>query len=399
TSAPPRPRRSVPAVMATSLESADGLTAVMSALAGHFHGLTDSSGTGLDDATRQDEARRAIGEVMKDLGKAGVVDAEDDAIASAALAEAVGLGMLEALLADNSIVELVIEGPERVLVDRGQGLVPSEARFSSASALTTIARRLVSRNGGDAAGPVLQAWLPEGGFATVILPPVAVGGPLLEIRRGAGATLESLVGRAILSEEAATVLRNAVEARRNVAVVGAGSAGVSEILCALASAIDPSERLVAVGAGASIDLPNVVALAAGGATGASLGAVAQQAARLRADHLLVDGVCDGNALDVFAALTAHGGGGFVGVHATSATEAGHVLTHLARLAGRGAEPTIAALVADAVHVILQVEATDDGPRVTSISEVDGAQGTQIVARPLFISSGGALVSTGAGPSF
>src|SRR5690606_40380236 len=67
---------------------------------------------------------------------------------------------------------------------------------------------------------------------------------------------------------------------------------------AIAACIDPSERLVAVGAGAALDLSNVIALAAGGATGLSIGAVAQQAARLRADHLLVDGVCDANVLDV-----------------------------------------------------------------------------------------------------
>jgi pilus assembly protein CpaF len=380
--------------MATSMETPEGLPAVVAALSKHFAGLHDSRAQILDDAPRHDEARRAVEAALRDAGVDG-----DAGLAEAALAEAVGLGAFSALLADDGISEIVVEGPDRVLVDRGAGLVPSEASFSSATMLAVCARRLVARSGGNAEGAVLQGWLPEGGFVTVLLPPIAIGGPIVEVRKGVGPTLDTLVARGALSEAGAAVLRSAVEARRNVVVLGVSDAGVSEVLAAIAASIDPSERLVAVSAGSPLDLPNVIALVGGGASGTSLGAVAQQAARLRADHLLVDGVCDGDALAVIAAVGAHGGGGFVGVHAPTAAEPGQVLTLLARLSGRATEETAAALVADAVHVVVQVERGESGARVGSIVEIDGADGTKVVGRALFASQGDVLVPTGATPSF
>jgi pilus assembly protein CpaF len=389
------PRRSAPAaIMATSMETPEGLPSVVAALAKHFPGLYDVSAHGLEDGRRHDEARKALSTALRDAGADG-----DEALGDAALAEAVGLGAFGALLADDGISEIVVEAADRVLVDRGAGLVPSEASFSSAAMLTVCARRLIARTGGRADGSVLQAWLPEGGYATVILPPVAIGGPVVEIRKGVGPSLDALVSRGAISEAASGLLRNAVEARRNVVVLGSADAGVSEVLAAIAACIDPSERLVAVGAGAALDLSNVIALAAGGATGLSLGAVAQQAARLRADHLLVDGVCDANVLDVLAAIAAHGGGGFVGVHAASAREPGAVLTLLARLAGRATEETAAALVADVAHLVVQVERGESGPRVSAIAELGAAEGTCIPTRALFTSQGDVLVSTGTAPSF
>ena len=389
------PRRSAPAaIMATSMETPEGLPSVVAALAKHFPGLHDVSAHGLEDGRRHDDARKALSAALRDAGADG-----DDALGEAALAEAVGLGAFGALLADDGISEIVVEGADRVLVDRGAGLVPSEASFSSAAMLAVCARRLIARTGGRADGAVLQAWLPEGGYATVILPPVAIGGPVVEIRKGVGPSLDALVSRGAISEAASGLLRNAVEARRNVVVLGSADAGVSEVLAAIAACIDPSERLVAVGAGAALDLSNVIALAAGGATGLSIGAVAQQAARLRADHLLVDGVCDANVLDVLAAIAAHGGGGFVGVHAASAREPGAVLTLLARLAGRATEETAAALVSDVAHLVVQVERGESGPRVSAIVELGAAEGTRVPTRALFSSQGDVLVSTGTAPSF
>ncbi len=379
--------------MTTPMETPEGLPAVMAALARRFPAWEDPSARVLADLAHHDEAREAVSAALGDVG------ADDTALAEAALAEAVGLGALGALLADDGITEIVVEGPDRVLVDRGAGLVPSEAAFSSAAALAVCARRLVARCGGSTEGPMLQGWLPEGGFATVVLPPIAIGGAVVEIRKGVGVTLDMLVARGALSEPAAALIRNAVEARRNVVVLGTADGGVSEVLAACAAAIDPSERLIAVGAGAPLDLPNVVALSAGGAVGAALGMVAQQAARLRSDHLLVDGVADASALDVLAALGAHGGGGFVGVNAAAARDPGAVLTLLARLAGRATEEAVAALVGDVAHLVVQVERGDSGPRVSSIVELGAAQGSRIPGRTLFSSQGDVLVPTGEEPSF
>ncbi|HJL35255.1 MAG TPA: hypothetical protein RMG95_06090, partial [Polyangiaceae bacterium LLY-WYZ-15_(1-7)] len=392
TNAPPPMRPKVgggakPAT-ATVAEPPNGLAAVMAALEGQLDGLDDVSASRLDDPSRWAAAKKAIDAVVADLAD---VDADPD-LANAALREAVGLGAFEGLLADEGIQEIVVEGPSKVLVDRGQGLVPSEAGFSSARMLTVIARRLAGRSGEAGAGPVLQAMLPEGAHAMIVLPPVAVGGPIVEIRRSGGSSLEWLVARG-LPEDAASLLGKAVEAGQSVAVVG--QKGAPEVLAAIASSVDPSERVVAVGAVGPIDLPHVVHLAAGGLAGASLGAVALQASAMRADHLVVDGPVDGSCFDAFAAVASHGGGGFLGVRMPASQDPGAALVFAGRLAGKASEAAVAALVAQAVQVVVQVE---DGA-VVGIHEITGVEDGQVSTQPLFLFQGGSLVSTGASPSF
>ncbi len=353
----------------------------MGALRGAFPALVDADAFGSDDPRRWAEAKAAIAGVMSELAGKGAVDASDAALADAALREAVGLGALEALLSDADIQEIVVEGPRKVLVDRGQGLVPSEASFSSAAMLTVVARRLVARGPANPEGPVLTGVLPEGGQVTVVLPPVAPGGPVIEIRKGGGPSLDAFVARGVLGTAGASALRAGVEEGKTVAVVGPVDADVSGFLAALAAQVDPADRVVAVSRGASspIDLPHVVHLAPG--AGLSLGDVALQAARMRADHLLVDGAADGSTFDVLAALASHDGGGFLGANAASSQDPAASLVLLATLSGRGAE-TAAALAAQAVQIVVQLVKQEDGPKVRSIVEVTGAQGGQLLTSPL-----------------
>ncbi|MEM9070300.1 MAG: FHA domain-containing protein [Myxococcota bacterium] len=359
-----------------------GLPAVMAALRTAFPTVEDTSGVASGDPARWNDARAKIADVMAELAGQGSVDANDSALAGAALREAVGLGAFEALLADAEIAEIVVEGPSKVLVDRGQGLVPSEAGFSSAAMLGVIAKRLVSRSAKSLEGPVLTAVLPEGGHATVILPPVAIGGPIVEIRKGGGASIEAFVARGVVSNEAVGALRNAVMEGKTIAVVGPADADVSGLVAALAGMVDPSDRVVAVSRGASpnIDLPHVVHLA-GDVGGPDLGEVALQAARMRADHLLVDGVANGSAFDVFAALASHGGGGFLGANGMPSQDPGYPLVFLASLSGRSAE-TAAQLVARAVQVIVHVAKEAEGSRVVGVSEVTGVTGAQLTTNAL-----------------
>ncbi len=357
-----------------------GLRAVMSALRGAFPALVDADAMGSDDGRRWAEAKAAIARVMGELAGQGAVDANDTRLAGAALREAVGLGALEALLGDEDIQEIVVEGPSKVLVDRGQGLVPSEASFSSAAMLTVIARRLVARGPTSPEGPVLTGVLPEGGQVTVMLPPVAPGGPVIEVRRGGGPTIEAFVARGVLSTEGASVLRVAVEEGKTVAVVGPADADVSALVAALAALVDPSDRVVAVSRGATspIDLPHVVHLCA---SGLGLGELALQAARLHADHLFVDGAADGSTFDALAALASHGGGGFLGANVASVQDPGASLVFLATLSGRAAD-TAAQLVARAVQVVVHVVRHTDGPKVAGVVEVTGAQDGQVTTQAL-----------------
>lgn len=354
----------------------------MGALKSAFPGLEDGSALGVQDQTRQSVAKKAIAEVMRELGKGGAVDANDANLAAAALREAVGLGAFEALLGDASIKEIVVEGPSKVLVDKGAGLVPSEANFSSAAMLSVIARRLCSRGPTSPKGAMLQGVLPQGGQVSAMLPPIAVGGPIVEIRRGGGPNIDAFVARGVLSSDGAQVLRAAVANNKTIAVVGPQGSEVSELIASLASLLDPSDRVAAVsrGATATLDLPHVMHLS-GGTNGVSVGQVALQAARMRVDHLFVDGVADASAFDVLAALASHGGGGFLGANSAPTQDPGFPLVFLATLSGHSPE-TSATLVARAVQVIVHVSKSADGPKVTGIAEVTGSQGAQVLVNPV-----------------
>ena len=359
-----------------------GLPAVMGALKSAFPGLEDGSALGVEDGTRHALAKKAIAEVMRELGSSGAVDANDSSLAAAALREAVGYGAFEALLGDSSIQEIVVEGPAKVLVDRGAGLVPSEANFSSAAMLTVIARRLCSRGPTSPRGAMLQGVLPQGGQVSAMLPPIAVGGPIVEIRRAGGPSIDAFVARGVLSSEGAQVLRAAVANGKTIAVVGPQGAEVSELVASLAGLVDPGDRVAAVsrGATATLDLPHVMHLS-GGTNGVSVGQVALQAARMRVDHLYVDGVSDASAFDVLAALASHGGGGFLGANTAPSQDPGFPLVFLATLSGHSPE-TAATLVARAVQVIVHLSKSPDGPKVTGIAEVTGSQGAQVLANPV-----------------
>ncbi len=146
-----------------------------------------------------------------------------------------------------------------------------------------------------------------------------------------------------------------------------------------------------MGAGA-LDLPNVAYLTGGGATGVTLGEVALQAARLRADHLVVDGVSDASTYDVLAAAAGHGGGAVLGFNAAPGPNAGATVCLLAALSGRGSEQAIAAIVARSVDVLVSV---DRGMKVVGIEHITGASEAGLVSEALFLIQGGALVATGA----
>jgi len=284
-----------------------------------------------------------------------------------------------------------------VLVDRGAGLIPESVSFSSGTMLATIGRRLVARGGADHAsgGPVLRATLPEGERVTVVLPPVAIGGPLVEIRRSAPAPSEALIARGVLDQAVLDVLGRAVGARKNVAVVGAPDL-VSELLAALAALAGEDERFVTVGASdLALGRPHV-ALGPGG--GLDVGAVARYGALLHADRFVVHGVAGADAFEALAAVASRGGGSFIGYGASNGSDPTAALQLGARLAGRGDRGAVAGLVAEAVDVVVHVERGDDGPRVSSVAEVTGLDGDAVQSTALFTYADGGFQASGS-PTF
>ncbi len=387
----PGPTAPRPSLGQATSTMADGgsLAGIMASLRGRFM-VDDASVAGQDDQGRWTAAKAAIDATVQELG------GSEEGVVAAALREAVGLGPFESLLEDSEVEAIVAEGPRKILVDRGAGLTPENVSFSSGAMLATIGRRLVARGGADhgSDGPVLRATLPEGERVTVVLPPVAIGGPLVEIRRTSPAPSEALIARGVLDKAVLEVLGRAVGARKNVAVIGPSDLA-SEILAALAGLTDDDERFVTVGASdLALGRPHV-ALGPGG--GLDVGAVARYGALLSADRFVVHGVAGADAFEALAAVASRGGGSFIGYGGSNGGDPTASLQLGARLAGRGDQGAIAALVADAIDVVVHVERTPDGPRVSSVSEVTGASGESVQAAALFTYDGGFQAS--GSPSF
>jgi pilus assembly protein CpaF len=302
------------------------------------------------------------------------------------------LGPLHALLEDASIIELVVEGTRAILVDRGGGFAPAPQRFSSAAQVRRAAEHLLAQGGVSATRAIEDAVLADGGHVTVIFPPVAVGGPIIEVRRTSRASVsgEGLVGQGMLSNDMLTMLRAAITLRRNVLVMGAEDAGVPTLISTLAQSTD--ERLAVVESTPELSLGSSKAMRFCAGT-TSLGTLIQTASRLRAERLVVDGIRGPEARDALLAMAARGGGTLVGVRA--AAHAG-VLEHLEALASLGSSKEgVAALIGASVHVIVRMARGADGVRrVESISEL-GTEGTV----DLFEHGENGFASTGYRPSF
>ncbi|MEO0325057.1 MAG: ATPase, T2SS/T4P/T4SS family, partial [Myxococcota bacterium] len=358
---------------APAATSEGGLAAIMGRLGARF-ALTDTSAAGLDDTARWAQAKQLIDQIMGELVAEGSLDAPQDALAAQALREAVGLGALESVLARAGVRELVVEGPETVLVDEGQGLAETDLSVSSSAMLTILARRLAARGGAtDLERPVLKGFLPEGGQVTVVQAPLAVGGPFIEVRRQAqGPRLEGLVDQGMLDIEMADLLEAAVESRRNVVVLGPSGSAVTTLLGALASRAKAEERMVVVAPTPDVAVrrDHVLRLSVGDGPFAS---VLREALQLRADRLVVDGVGAGDGHGALLALATRGEGVLMGVHAAADDDATASLRLQAKLGGL-ADDAARALVARSVDLVVQVSVTAAGPRVMRITEIGGDNG-------------------------
>ena len=306
-----------------------------------------------------------------------------------------GMGPLGALLEEVGVLEIVVEGTN-ILVDRGSGLASTGQRFTSPDSVTRVARHLLSRARVllDGSHPIAEATLNDGTHILAILPPVAVGGALMEIRRvGRPAPSgESLVSQGMLSADMLRMLRSAIATRRNVVVVGPSDAGVSHLVSVLATMGGSEERLLVIEAMSELLIANPRAVRLS-AAGTSFSELLMRASRLRADRVVIDGVRGGEAREALVLAASRGGGTVVGIRTASGAA---VLDHLEALASlSGGRDGVSALVASSVHVVVRLVRGADGVRrVASIAEVGTGGLTE-----LFEHGEAGFASTGQAASF
>jgi pilus assembly protein CpaF len=333
--------------------------------------------------------------------EAGILDPATRGELIARVAErAVGLGPLEPLLADAAVDEILVCGTAPVWVERGGRLAQTDVRFGTEAELRHVIERILAPLGrrADEAEPLCDARLPDGSRVNVVLPPLALDGPQLTIRRfrPRGFTPDDLVAQGTLALPLLEFLRRAVAARCTLLICGGTGSGKTTTLGALASFIDPAERVVTIEDAAELrlGLPHVVRLESRppnleGRGEVTIRRLVRNALRMRPDRLIVGEVRGPEALDLLVALSTGHAGSLCTIHAGSAAEALRRLETLSLMADVGLPlMAIRDQIADALDLIVRQERGPDGVRrIVEVAEVVRVAGGPGV-RELFAIRGG-----------
>ena len=296
--------------------------------------------------------------------------------------EAVGLGPLEELLADPSVDEVLVVGHDNVWVERNGRLERTEISFSDAQALDDAIERLLAPLGRrvDDLSPMADARLADGSRVNVTVPPLAIDGACLSIRRFGDErpSLEDLVSNHTLSESVCERLVAAVRDRSNILISGGTGAGKTTLLNALSAYIDPSERIVTIEDAAELRLQqeHVVRLESRPANIEGRGEVTirdllRNSLRMRPDRLLIGEVRGAEALDLVIAMNTGHDGAISTVHANSPRDALVRLEMLASMADVAVQVgTIRQQLLSALDLVVQIDRKEDGSRsVTALAGI------------------------------
>ena len=287
----------------------------------------------------------AVAELVEDHA-APLSAARRERVRELILREAVGLGPLEELLTDPLVEEVMVNGPDRVYVERGGRIEPTQIAFESERALRDSIERILAPLGRrvDELSPMADARLADGSRVNVIIPPLAVDGPALSIRRFTALRPDpdELVASGTLTADLREVLAGAVRERRSLLVSGGTGSGKTTLLNALSSYIDPLERVVTIEDAAELRLrqPHVVRLESRPASVEGRGEVTirdllRNALRMRPDRIVIGEVRGPEALDLLTALNTGHDGALSTVHANSPEDALRRIETLALMAGIG----------------------------------------------------------------
>lgn len=310
--------------------------------------------------------------------------------------EILGLGPLEALLADKTVADILVNGANQIYVERGGKLERTTLRFDSDRHLMTIIDRIVSSVGRriDESSPMVDARLRDGSRVNAIIPPLAVDGPMLSIRRFAVERLtgENLVQIGTLTPVVARLLEAVVKSRLNVLVSGGTGAGKTTLLNVLSGFIPHRERIVTIEDSAELQLqqPHVVRLETRPPNIEGKGEVSQRdlvrnSLRMRPDRIIVGEVRGGEALDMLQAMNTGHDGSLTTVHANSPRDALTRIESMVAMSGVNLpSKPLRAQIASAIDVVLQVERLEDGKRrLVSLQEINGLEGEIITMSEIF----------------
>ena len=363
------------------------------------HKLVERLDLGSASKMERAELARQVGAVVSELiqeQKILLNALEQRDLVTSLLNDMLGFGPLESLLADDKITDIMVNGPHQVYVERGGKLELSSVRLRDDAHVMSIATRIVSRIGRrvDESNPLCDARLPDGSRVNIIIPPLAIDGPSISIRKFAKRriTLDIMAQQGNLSPAMATLLKIAGRAKLNILISGGTGSGKTTLLNAISQMIDHGERIVTIEDAAELQLqqPHVVRLETRPANIEGSGEInmrdlVKNALRMRPDRIILGEVRGSEAVDMLQAMNTGHEGSLGTIHANRPREA---MTRLENMIGMASinlpSRAVRTQISSALDMIVQVSRMRDGVRrVTNITEVMGMEGDVIITQELF----------------
>ena len=317
-------------------------------------------------------------------------------LATTLINDMLGLGPLESLLADEAVTDIMVNGPKQVYVERGGKLELSDVVFRDNAHVMSIATRIVTRIGRrvDESSPLVDARLEDGSRVNIIIPPLAIDGATISIRKFAKQkiTLDVMEAQENLSPEMAKVLKIATRSQLNILISGGTGSGKTTLLNALSRMIDDGERVVTIEDAAELQLqqPHVVRLETRPPNLEGDGEITQRdlvknALRMRPDRVILGEIRAGEALDMLQAMNTGHDGSLGTLHANRPREALTRLENMVAMSGvKLPTEAVRTQIAGAVNMIVQISRMRDGVRrITHITEIVGMEGNVITTQDLF----------------
>ncbi|MGD0974511.1 MAG: CpaF family protein [Candidatus Korobacteraceae bacterium] len=374
---------------------------------------------------KREDVRREVGPILEAILAAESTPMnlqERERLAQEVLDEVFGLGPLEPLLADPSVSDILVNTYKQVYIERRGMLELTNVQFRDDTHLMSVIERIVSAIGRrvDESSPMVDARLADGSRVNAIIPPLAVDGPCLSIRRFGRERLnaEDLVANKTLTQPMLDLLKGCVKARLNILVSGGTGAGKTTLLNVLSSFISDRERIVTIEDAAELQLhqEHVVRLETRPSNIEGKGAIHQRqlminSLRMRPDRIIVGEVRGEEALDMLQAMNTGHDGSLTTVHSNSPRDALSRLETMVAMSNLNI-PTVAIRrqIASAIDVVVQVSRLSDGTRrVTNLAEITGMEKEIVTMQDIFVfqkqgirESGevlGEFVATGIRPKF
>jgi pilus assembly protein CpaF len=320
---------------------------------------------------------------------------EREEIVEQIIYEVTGLGPIEPFFRDPTISDILVNGAREIYIERAGRLVRVPSSFRNDAHLLAVIDRIVSKVGRrvDEASPMVDARLPDGSRVNAIIPPLALDGPILSIRRfGADLAAPQLTQNGTLPDDLLHLLAGCVRARLNILISGGTGAGKTTLLNALSSFIPATERIITIEDAAELQLQqeHVVRLETRPPNAEGKGEVVardlvKNALRMRPDRIIVGEVRSAEAIDMMQAMNTGHEGSLTTIHANSPRDALARLETMILMAGTNLpDRAMREQIASAIHVIVQIARLADGSRrVTSVVEVTGMESDIVTTQEIY----------------